>query len=158
MSREQLRFRVATYGESGALVPADGITAGRLRERGYRVGDVVMAEIRKPRNPGHHRLAHAFGRLLADNLDDFSGLDAHRVLKRLQWESGLGCDEMGVRMPGAGYVQVRIPQSLSFASMDQGEFEELFRGLCRHVAENYWPELDEEQIADMAQMMPGEAA
>jgi len=155
--REQLRFRVARLDGEGALVPADGITAGRLRERGYRAGDVVMAEVKKPRNPRYHRLANAFGSLIADNIEDFAGLDAHRVLKRLQWESGIGCEEMGVRIPGAGYVEVRIPESISFASLDQGDFEGVFRGLARYVAERYWPELDEEQVMEMAQLMPEEA-
>ncbi len=39
MSSEQLRFTVQRHESGGALVPADGITAGRLRERGYSVGE-----------------------------------------------------------------------------------------------------------------------
>ena len=158
MSKEQLRFRVARVGSEGALVPSDGITAGRLRERGYKTGDIVMAEVRKPRNPGFHRLAHAFGAMVADNIDSFAGMDAHRALKRLQWESGIGCDEMGVQAPGVGFVMVRMPKSLSFASMEQGEFHEVIRGLARHVADTYWPDLSPEEVERMAEIMPEEAA
>lgn len=30
----------------------------------------------------------------------------------------------------------------------------LWEGICRHVAEKYWPDLTEEQIADQAGLMP----
>jgi len=140
----------------GALQPADGYTAQRLRAKGYHIGDILSARLSKPRNPGFHRLAHAFGRLVAGNIDDFHGMDAHAVLKRIQWESGIGCEELGVKVPGVGFAVIRIPKSLSFASMDDGEFRELFRGLARHVAENYWPDLSPEQIEQMAATMPGE--
>lgn len=140
----------------GGLTPADSLTQSRLRQRGYRVGDVVFAEIRKPRNPRFHRLAHAFGRLVAENIDAFEGMDPHAVLKRLQWEANVGCEEMGVEVPGAGFAMIRIPRSLSFESMGQGEFHEVVRGMCRHVAQRYWPTLTPEEIEHMATVMVGE--
>jgi hypothetical protein len=140
----------------GGFAPADQSAASRLRERGYRIGDLVFVEVKKPRNPRFHRLAHAFGRLVAENIEAFEGMDAHKTLKRLQMEAGIGCDEIAYRIPGYGMVTQRIPQSLSFESMDQGEFKEVFRGLCRHVAAEYWRGLDEDQIAEMAMTMVGE--
>jgi hypothetical protein len=142
----------------GALQPADSLTEGRLRAKGYSVGDIVFAEIKKPRRPRFHRLAHAFGQMVADNIEEFEGMDPHKVLKRLQWESGVGCETIGARVPGVGFVEVRIPQSLAFESMDDGEFAETFRGLARHVAETYWPDLSPEEIEQMAEVMPGEVA
>lgn len=135
---------------------ADGYTKSRLREKGYNVGDVVLASLTKPRRPKFHRLGHAFGKLVADNIDEFNGMDAHAVLKRLQWEANVECDVMGVKVPGVGFVEVRIPSSLSFASMDEGTFKTLFHGLAWHVAENYWPDLTAEQIEEMASCMPDE--
>lgn len=140
--------------EKGALVPADHATTLRLREKGYRPGDELEAELRKARNPGFHRLAHAFGRVLADNLDEFTGIPAHNVLKRLQLETGIACDEMMIKVPGVGACVHRIPRSLSFASMDELEFNEFYTALCRFVAKHYWPGLTEQQVADMAAMMP----
>ena len=137
----------------GALVPVDSYTADRLRAKGYAMDDILSAVLTKPRNPKFHALAHAIGRLVAENIEDFSGMDAHAVLKRLQWEAGVGCHEMGVKMPGVGYTMVRIPDSLSFASMDEGTFREVVRGLCRHIAENYWPGLTPEQVEEMAGVM-----
>lgn len=140
----------------GGFAPADGSTAARMRERGYRVGDLVFAEFKKPRHPGFHRLAHQLGTLVAENIDAFEGMDQHKVLKRLQYESGVGCEVMSVRVPGLGAAEVRIPLSLSFESMDDGEFREVMRGLCRHIAAEYWPDLEPEQVEDMAGVMVGE--
>jgi len=140
----------------GGFEPADPSCARRLADdRRIRVGDIVFAEIRKPRNPRFHRLAHAIGRLAAENIEAFEGLDAHRVLKRLQWESGVGCEEMLVSIGGQS-ATVRWPASLSFESMDEGEFHEVMRGLCRHIAQTYWPDCTEDQIAQMAETMVGE--
>ena len=141
--------------ESG-FIPADRHSAEQIRSRGYTVGDVVFAEIRKPRSPGFHRLAHAFGQLLVDNLQDFAEMDSHKALKRLQLESGIGCDEVAYRIPGYGMAIQRLPKSLAFESLDEGAFREIFRGLCRHVAAEYWPSCTPEQIEHMAQCMVGE--
>lgn len=140
----------------GAMVPADSSCASRLRERQYSVGDLVFVEIRKPRNPRFHRLAHVFGRLVTENLDAFEGMDPHGALKRLQIESGVGCDEIGLRMPGVGPCLYRVPRSLSFESMDEGEFKETMRGLCRHVAREYWRDCTADEIEAMAEAMVSE--
>lgn len=154
MSREKILLTV----DRGALKPSDALAQTRLRERGYKLGDILSAELTKPRNPGFHRYAHQLARLLIDNLDAFKAMNAHDVLKRLQYESGIGCDEVGVQVPGVGYATVRWPRSLSFSSMDQAEFEEVLFGLCQHVADQYWTGLDAEGVAELAEAMPREAA
>lgn len=181
--KERLRFRVARLEGEGALVPSDEITAARMRERGYRVGDTVLAVLSKPRNPGYHRLAHALGQMAVDHLPGFSGIDAHRALKRLQVESGVGCEDLLVRSPqlwaraieqvreamggpfarvlqealheaGTPEIPVLIPRSLAYSSMDQAEFEATMRAIARHIAEVYWPGLEEDEVLDMAEVMP----
>lgn len=144
---ERLMFRVI----KGGLVPADTYTTSRLRDRGYKVGDIVSAELRKPRNPGFHRLVHRIGMLVAANIDAFTGMEPHAVLKRLQWEGNIGCDEMGVQVPGVGMAMVRIPRSLSYESMDQSEFYRVARAFCDHIAQQYWPGMDPEEIEYMAE-------
>lgn len=140
----------------GGFAPADRMAADRLRERGYRVGDVVFAEFRKPRNARFWGLAHVFGQMLVDNVEQFAGMDPHRVLKRLQVEANVGCDEMAIYVPGVGKCLHLTPRSLSFESMDEGEFKEVMRGFSRHVAATYWPTLTPEQIEEMAGVMVGE--
>ena len=151
---EKIALRVV----KGSLIPADSLAAAKLRNRDYAIGDVVFAEIKKPRNPKFHRLAHALGQILVENIEAFAELDGHRVLKRLQVESGIGCDEMAIYVPGVGQCLHRTPQSLSFESMDEARFREVFSALCRHVAKTYWPDMSEDDIAHMAEMMPTEEA
>lgn len=137
----------------GCLTPADGYTASRLRARGYRVGDEVLAVLTKPRNPKFHRLVHQFGQVLVDNIEAFENLDGHRVLKRLQIEGGIACDEIPLVIPGLGPVAYKVPRSLSFESMDEGEFHETFREFSRYVSKTYWRSMTPEQIERMAGLM-----
>ena len=143
--------------EQGALVPADEFTRRRLREKGYHKGDILLAILKKPRNPGFWRLAHRLGQAVADNVEEFAGLDAHHALKRLQVEGNIACDELPVFITLFDQkikVNQRIPRSLSFASMDEGEFREVMQAFCRFIAAEYWPSLTPAQIELMAETMP----
>lgn len=139
--------------DQGCFVPADRSCQMRLRERGFKTGDLVFIEIRKPRNPRFHRLAHALGQLCAENLEAFEGMAAHTVLKRLQLEAQIACDEMAIIVPGVGKCLHLTPRSLSFESMDEGEFKEVIAGFSRHIVRQYWPSLTPEQVEEMAGVM-----
>lgn len=151
MAKRPERFPLRV--QQGCFIPADRSTQLRLREKRYNNGDLVFVEIRKPRNPKFHRLAHALGELCAENIEAFHGVEPHKVLKRLQLEAKLGCEEMGIVVPGYGKCLHLIPRSLSYESMDQGEFYEVMKGFCRYIAEHYWPTLTPEQIEDMSGAM-----
>ena len=151
--REKIYLRVV----KGALVPADTYAASKLRERGYGMNDLLSAELTKPRNPKFNRLVHRIGQLVVSNIEAFAGLDAHQAIKRLQIEGKVACEEIGVMVANYGMVIQLIPRSLSFESMDEGEYQQAARGICRTIAERYWKELDEDQIAEMAESFIGEA-
>lgn len=151
---EKIPMRV----QKGALIPADRHAVEALRSRKFGLGDVVFAKLTKPRNPRFHRLAHAFGQLLTENLDAFEGLDGHTALKRIQLEANIGCDEIALNFPGIGPCSYRIPRSLSFESMDQSAFEDVYGAMCEYVARTYWPELSADQVAEMVDLMPEVAA
>lgn len=152
------RRRIMMRITKGAIVPADQWAERALRERGYKVGDLVAAEFCKARNPKFHRLAHQLGILVAENIEDFTGMESHAVLKRLQIESNTCCDEVLLKFPGVGPVTYRVPQSLSFESMDEGAFQLMLQGLCRYIVKMYWPTTTPEQIEAMAGCMVSEAA
>lgn len=190
MTKRKQRVALIWQPVNGRMVAiaADDLSRQRLKDKGYRAGDVCFAEMVKPRNPRFHRLIHAFGKLVAENIDDFHGMDAHRVLKRIQLESGIGCEDVQIKFSGfwdqvidwvvkqSGesvrpalvmirdicggdkLIDARIPQSLAFESMDEGEFREVARGMCRHIAERYWPECTPEEVAEMAELSVQEAA
>ena len=135
----------------GGLIPADGCAQEQLKVRKYKVGDLVKAQIRKPNNPRFNRLVHRIGQLCAANIEEFEGMDAHAVLKRLQWESNTWCEEVGVMVPGVGMAMMRFPLSLSFEELEDGQRKEVAGKLCRHIAAKYWPDLEPEQIEHMAE-------
>lgn len=152
--RKKIYFRVA----KGALVPADPYAASVFRERGYKLNDLLAADLIKPRNPKFNRLVHQLGQLTVANIDAFSGLDAHTAIKRLQIEGKVSCDEIGVLVQGYGMVIQLIPRSLGYDSMDEGEFLQAARGISRTIAERYWPDVTPEAIEHMATCMIQEAA
>lgn len=136
----------------GGLTPADDYSASILRSRGYKIGDIVAGDIKKPRNPGFHRLAHRIGSLAAENIEAFAGLDGHAVLKRLQLEGDIACENIPLNFPGVGPVSYRIPLSLSFESMDDGDFHQIVAAFCAYLAKRYWPTLTADQIETMAEL------
>ena len=150
MKAKRQRDKVLLRVGKGALIPHDGVSAMQLRAKGFKLGDVLAADLSKPRNPAFHRLAHQVGALLAENLEAFEDLDSHGVLKRLQIEGDIACDSIPLNMPGIGPVEYRVPRSLSFASMDEAEFRQTIAAMCRYVSKRYWPSCTPEQIEAMA--------
>ncbi|MBX9635919.1 MAG: hypothetical protein K2Q45_00015 [Nitrosomonas sp.] len=146
---EKIHFRVI----KGGLVPADQYAESLLRNKNFKIGDVVGAEIRKLRNVKFNRLVHRIGQLCAANIEEFVGIDPHRVIKRLQIEGRIACDEIGVLVPGFGMVIQFIPRSMSFSEMDEAEYHDSAKKICRLIAERYWKGLEPEQIAEMAESM-----
>lgn len=136
----------------GGLEPADMRSRAVLRERGYKVGDVVAGELKKPRSPGFHRLAHQLGAMVAANIEAFHGLPAHGVLKRLQIEGNIACDEVALIFPGVGPCTYRVPRSISFESMAEDEFRPMIAAMCDHVSKLYWPTMEPDQIERMANL------
>ncbi|RJG13471.1 hypothetical protein D3879_09555 [Pseudomonas cavernicola] len=139
--------------EVSALVPGSGIDSYLMHELGLRTGDDVRAVLKLPRNAKFHRLVHALGKLVAEQIEDFQGLSAHDAIKRLQRESGICCEVQSINLPGFGALDVAVAQSIAFDEMDEGAFRELYKGICRHICERYWPTLTPEQVADMAELM-----
>ena len=135
----------------GGLIPADNYAQEQLRNKKFKIGDVVKCEVRKLRNQKFNRLVHRIGQLCAANIEAFSGLDAHTCDKRLQIEGKIACDEIGIMIPGYGMVIQFIPRSLSFDSMDQAEYQDVAKRICRLIAERYWTDLEQDQIEEMAE-------
>jgi len=145
--KERIYLKVS----KGALIPADSYAESQLRAKGYKIGDVVAASITKLRSAGFNRLVHRIGQLVVSNIEAFAGLDAHTAIKRLQIEGRIACDEIGIMIPDYGMVVQVIPRSLSFDTMDEAEYQEAARAICRIIAQRYWKTLTPEQIELMAE-------
>ena len=150
--REPVYLRVI----HGGLVPADGYAQTQLRNKKFKIGDVVRCDVRKLRNQKFNRLVHRIGQLVAANIEEFSGLDAHTCIKRLQIEGRIACDEIGIMVQGYGMVIQFIPRSMSFDSMDEAEYHDCAKRICRLIAGRYWPNLEPLQIEEMAGAMVDE--
>lgn len=148
--RERIYLRVT---REGTLIPADPCAASKLRERSYRVNDLLVADLCKPRNPKFNGLVHRLGMLVVKNIDSFSNYEAHRAIKRIQIEGKVACDEIGYMIPNFGMAIQFIPRSISFESMDEAEFQHAAKGICRTIADRYWHDRTPEQIEEMAESM-----
>lgn len=144
--------------EMGALVPAHPIDRRLLRERGFRRDIPIRAEMKQSRNVKFHRLAHAVGNLLADNVEAFAGLTGHEALKLVQMESGVCCEPMELNLGPLGKVQVKQPRSLAFDEMAEDEFGVFFEGITAYIGEHYAHVMLDEIRAEFWLMVQGEAA
>lgn len=155
-----MRLRKLVDPQTGEVVagfcPDSSIDQYLCRERQYRIGDQVRCEIKKARNIKFHRLVHALGRLVSQQIDAFQGLDAHTTIKKLQLDAGVCCTYEAFDIPDLGRVMRLIPESIAFDYMTEERFKEFWRGICQHLIEKYWPGLTEDAIENMTGLMPGE--
>ena len=122
----------------GALVPAHPIDQRLLKERKFHVNREVRAELKQPRNVAFHRLAHAVGHLLVDNVEEFRDLTSHEALKRLQREAGVCCEPFEIDLgPVLGKVTAMQARSLAFDELEEDEFRTFFDGITAWIGEHY---------------------
>ena len=147
MKRRATRQRQAVFLRvvRGGFEPAAPVYASMLRERKFKVGDLVRAELTQPRNPGHHRAVFQLLRIIADNTD--TTVDALLTILKIK----LG--RVQAIIDSATGKTYYIPESIDFESMDQGEFAAFHRDLCRVVSRDYLPHLKPDQVALVADLM-----
>lgn len=178
------RVRVLDTGEERLAFLASHPTDRRiLKERGWRRGVECRAEFKQSRNPKFHRLAHAVGHLLVDNVEEFQHCKAHDVLKEVQRRSGVCCATVlmnaspvvtaildaaevmlgaGARkvlagvLPDIKTIPVRVARSLSFDEMDEDEFHGFFDGVTAYIAEHFAGVMLDEVRAEFWDMVQGE--
>lgn len=142
--KEPLYLRVTP---SGTFEPASELYRQMLRAKRYRVGDMVRADLSKPRYPKHHRLVFATLRRVADNID--SGMTEYQLLNILKIKMGR-VDTLVDSATGRVYY---IPESIAFDAMEEGEFSVFHRDMCRVIARDYLPGMSQSQVAELAEMM-----
>ncbi len=147
MSREKIALRVV----KGALVPSDSYAMETIRKRGFKMGDILLADLTKPRNYKFDKLVHRIGQLVVKNIEEFENMTAHEALKQLQIDGNIACKSTVVDYPGIGKSKLTVPQSLSHEITDDGQMHEIARAMCRYIAQTYWPEMTEEQVNEMAE-------
>lgn len=170
--------------EMGALVPSHPIDRRLMRERGFRRDVEIRAELKQSRNPAFHRLMHAVGHLMVDNVESFAGKGAHEAIKDLQLESGVMCEMREISatpvinavlavvesvfgngaakllstvLPDIKTVQVKEARSLAFDEMTEDEFGLLFNGITAWIGDHYAHVMLDEVRAEFWLMVSGDA-
>jgi len=131
-----------------SLHPADE-NAEELLQR-IKKGEVLEVELRRPRNIQHHRLFFALMKIVWDNSphDEYPTVDS--LIVRMKIDTGHR-DEMVFE----GGILAYIPRSISFAAMDQAEFDQFFERCCDWVAEHVLPGVTSQELRDEIEPMIG---
>ena len=72
----------------GGFIPANKSANDMLQSLKLKIGDDVLVDVKKPRNPQFFRLAHALGQMVIENIEGFENFtNYHDALKRIQREA-----------------------------------------------------------------------
>lgn len=96
----------------------------------FKVGDIVKAEVVKPRSYQHHKLAFSLLTLTFKNQERYAAFPQFRKVVALE----AGHVEQLVRIDGQ---IIEIPGSLSYEALDQIEFERVFANMMRVCADEF---------------------
>lgn len=105
-------------------------------------GRIVKVEYRQPRNLAWHNRYWALCQMVADNSEQYGSAD--EVSDHLKILAG-HCTV--VARVDTGELD-RLPKSISFSAMDQGQFEDFWRRAVKAVCENILPGVTEAAVED----------
>ena len=132
-----------------ALWPID--PKGEEIMAGLRQKEVVKVVIKKPRSIHQHRLYWALMTKLWENQERYGSPEELSDVIKVY----LGHCTVLVTSDGR---EIRIPKSISFAKMDQTEFNRFFDQVCEIVVTRIMPGLDEDALRrEIAEMIDAPA-
>ena len=140
------RFLVAKHLNS--LRPVDEAGEAALRKIGQ--GEMMMLEIKRPRNIKHHRLYWALVTLVWQNMDGERYPTAEDLHAALKIAAGL---RTRIVLPD-GTVGF-IPGSIAFHKMDQDAFNEFYERICDLVARHFLPGVTIKELKAEVETMIG---
>lgn len=121
----------------GSLRPVDD--AGEAVIAGIGQGEIVKAEIKRPRNPQHHRLFWALASIVAANSEHWRS--AEDVVTALKFATG---HTEQFKMPSGQVYE--LPRSISFAAMNQDAFDAFYDRCIRVIVEKWLPGVSEDGL------------
>lgn len=123
-------------GLASKLEPVDD--AGREALARLPLGTIVRAEIKRPRNLGHHRKFFALLDLIYQNQTRYRSPEA--LLDAIKIYIG-HAQVLNIRGK-----EVHVPKSISFSSMGQGEFDRFWDRVVNVVVAEIIPGLDRSDL------------
>lgn len=122
----------------GKLLPANKEAIKKLNK--VKVGDSVLIDYKAKRNPLFHRKGFALLNLIFQNQDRYTNLEDLRVEFRLK--AGFYSEHITTK----GKL-IYIPKSMSFAEMDENEFEELYSKFI-DIALQHFVTMNKQELED----------
>ncbi|WP_341893789.1 hypothetical protein [Ferrovibrio terrae] len=117
------------------------------------MGEMVMVEIKRPRNIKHHRLYWALVGLVWENLDHERYPTPDSLHAAFKVCLGIRTE---ITMPGGTIAY--IPGSISFEKMDQAEFSAFYDRVCDLIAKHFLPGVTNKELRAEICSMTGTAA
>lgn len=130
----------------GALLPADERGSSLMNE--LKVGDKVLVNVHRARNPEHNALAH----VVFERIGLAIGQPMDVVKLWLKWETGR-VDL--VKMPNGKFIP--NPRSMSFESMSQDEFQKFWDEAWPVIGEKIMPNIPEKDFREIRDIVTGKA-
>lgn len=121
----------------GKFEPVDDV--GREAMSQIRMGDIVRADVRKPRNLGHHRRFFALVSVIYENQTRYTSPEA--LLDAIKVHIG-HCEVLRL----TDGREVHVPRSISFANMDQIAFGQFWDRVVACVCREIIPGLDRDDL------------
>lgn len=121
----------------GSLRPADHDAEEALRR--MPANALVMVKVKRPRNIQHHRKLFTLLNIVVENQEHYQTTE--HLLAVLKVVAG-HCDTY----PMADGNTAFVPRSISFASMDQTEFEEFYDKAVKFIVTKVIPGLKREDL------------
>jgi hypothetical protein len=135
-------FEVLIVREGTKLAAADPISAEAIA--GIKLRETVTASIRRSRNPKHHRKLWALLTVVYDSQSVFATKED--LLNAIKLATGLF--ETGLTVDRVPYV---VPQSISFAAMDQNRFEQRYEKVLEVILTKIVPNASAEGLSNRVQ-------
>ena len=135
---------MVTKDRMGALRAADEASTEALRS--LAPGEIYRVQLTRPRNLKMHRLFFALLTVVHSNLPD-EMLAKFPTVDRLLWEIKLQTGKFDLH-ESLGGKMVPIPKSISFARMDQAEFDSFFADAIGVVRKFIIPGISERELRD----------
>jgi hypothetical protein len=129
---------------------ADEASADAIKR--YKLGDTFRATVVKPRNLKNHRRWWALCNLIYQNSDQFKSADqVHDYLKILAGH----CSQIVSKSTGEVYL---VADSISFGSLDEIQFQDVFSRATKAVAEHILPGINLDDVSYEIERLCGFAA
>ena len=131
-------MRILVAKKLRGLYPVDESGEAVLHKIGQ--GEIVAIELKRERNIQHHRKFFAMLNIILENQDTYKSLDDLLAVCKIR----IGHCRTVQTKSG----EVKLPESISFAAMDQSQFEAFYDRAIAWVVTEVVPGLDRQALDD----------